>query len=217
MISVGVRSVTCASRHCGPRIAVVEQTLQRTPAAPLQGALHRGEVLVDVGLEDRTPAAAQLGHGGQGRRRRRFGDRHRQRRVDQVVPLQRSRWACARASTASWGSVPPSGRRSLQIMPRTQRIPASPAASGDHADVRFHAGAGVADGGEAAPQRFSAASLAGQIGGLLVQAGLEGHPHSPEDLGRLTENQRLAERLGQVMMRVHEARHQERLVQPQPG
>ena len=92
-----------------------------------------------------------------------------------------------------------------------------PAASGHHADVRFHAGARVADGREAAAQRFQRGELGGQVGGLLVQAALQRHPHSSEDLGRLAENQRLAERLRQVVVRVDEARHEQRVVQAEPG
>ena len=39
---------------------VLEQTFQRTSAASLQSAFHRREVLVDVSLEDRPAAAAEL-------------------------------------------------------------------------------------------------------------------------------------------------------------
>ena len=39
---------------------VLEQTFQRTSAASMQSAFHRREVLVDVSLEDRPAAAAEL-------------------------------------------------------------------------------------------------------------------------------------------------------------
>ena len=109
--------------------AVVEQPLQRAPAVPFQRTLDGGQVLVDVGLEDGSAAAAQLRDGGQGGGRRGLRDRHRQGRVHEaVVRVAVEVGLCPRDhGVVRFGA--PSGRRSLQIMPRTQRMPASPVAS----------------------------------------------------------------------------------------
>ena len=77
------------------------------------------------------------------------------------------------------------------------------------ADMPGRAGAGVDRGGEAAAQAFERGELRGKIDHVLVEAALERHPDPSEDLRRLPEDQRLAEGLGQVGMRVDEAGHQQ--------
>ena len=87
----------------------------------------------------------------------------------------------------------------------------------DDAHVRLHAGARFADRREAAAQRLQRGQLGGEVGALLVQAALQRHPHASEDLRRLAEHQRLAERLGQVVVRVDQARHQQGVVHADRG
>ena len=120
---------------------------------------------------------------------------------------------CARAITVSWrfGAAVRS-----QVVADHAEDATDPRVRGrlrDHARRPAPCGARFADGGEAPSQRLQRGQLAGEVGALLVKAALERHPHAPEDLRRLPEHQRLAERLGQVVVGVDKARHQQGVVE----
>lgn len=83
----------------------------------------------------------------------------------------------------------------------------------DHPDVHGGTGPGVGDGGEAAPKSLQRGQLRRDVGALLVQRVFQRLPYRLEDLRGLSEGLGLAEALGQMVVRVHEAGHQQVAVQ----
>ncbi len=184
------------------------EQLERTQLARDQRALDRGEVLVDMGLEDRPCAGAQRRHVAQHLVRRRLGDGDRKRGMDDAV---------ASPAAEMLLGVP----QDLRTIRRSRPAAAVVADEADHAaqagflrpagerrDVAGSTRAGIDHRGEAAAQRFERRRLGRQIDKLLVERALERHPDAAEDLGRLAERQCLAEGLGEMMVGIDEARHQ---------
>jgi hypothetical protein len=58
-------------------------------------------------------------------------------------------------------------------------------------------------------QRLQRREFGAQVQAVRIEAAFQRHPDAAEDLRRLTERQRFAEALRQVMVRVDEARHQQ--------
>ncbi len=198
-----------SDQHLRPERAQMVQQFQRPPAAPDQRTLDRGKMLVDVRLEDGARLGAHVGHGDQHLVGGRLGHRDRKRGMNQGLPLpapQELRGAIeyllaqiARAVVAA--VIANQAQHAAQ--PRLLR------GGRQHADVTLGAGAGIADGREAAAQRFERGDLARLVDELVVQAGLQRHPDAAENLRGLAGGERFAERLGEVMVRVDEARHQQ--------
>jgi hypothetical protein len=101
----------------------------------------------------------------------------------------------------------------LQILPSTQRTPASRVAAATGVEPFGGACAGIADGREAAAQRLEGGQLRAQVQALRIEARFERHPDAAEDLRRLAERERLAEALREVVMGIDEAGHQQVLRQ----
>src|SRR5271168_4588833 len=74
--------------------------------------------------------------------------------------------------------------------------------TGDRSNIGFGSRAGIDDGGKATAQGFKRRQLARQIDTAAVERRFERNPDPPKNFRRLAECQRLAEALGQMMMRV---------------
>ncbi len=187
----------CAERVRSEGADVVE-VFHRAPADALEGAFDGGEVLVDVHLEDSARFGAQPcrapQHPGVGGVLRHG---NRQGRVDQPGPV-------------------PAGEVAFAALAVRAHLPQHAADTGllgglgQDRDVDGRAGPGIGDGGEPATQRFQRGQFRRQVGALLVECAFQWLPDRLEDLRRLPERLRLAETLRQVVVRVHEARHQQR-------
>ncbi len=157
-------------------------------------------MLVDVDLEDRSGLGAQLRRLPDHLGGRVLGHGDGQGRVDQrmCVPAPEVR-----------GSALPIRDDLGQDAPDAGFL----GALGHRADVHRSAGPGVGDGGEAAAQRLQRGQFRREIGALLVQRMLQRLPDRLEDLRRLPERLGLAEALGQMVVGVDEARHEQMAVE----
>jgi len=185
------------------------QVLDRPQAEPVERALDRHQVLIQMSLERDAQLAAAPRHVHQYRVAGGFRDRHRQRGMYQ-----------RRAGMARQEGVGPRSdlRQRLDlaaiddVVADVAEHQAQPGLGGGARQIghrHLGARAGIGHRGEAAAQRLQRAQFGGQVQGLLVEELLHRHPDAPEDLRRLTEHQRLAEALGQVVVGVDHARHQQ--------
>ena len=127
-------------------------------------------------------------------------------------PCTRSRPAtasrCRLARVQAWSGESASAP-SVQATASTQRSPSSAVASATGPGPCRRPGPGVRDGGETTAQRLQRRELRGGAHLLLGEGALERLPHPAEDLRRLAERVGRAERLGEVVVGVDEARHEQ--------
>ena len=188
-----------------PEHAQVAQHLDRPPSASDQRPLDRSHVLVDMGLEHcpgfgaESSDAAELAVGG------RLRDGDGERRVDQSALGPGCEVTLGGQSVEGWGSAGIVADRAEHAAQ-----PGLGAGLRHSGQPRGRPHPGIDHSGEPAAQGFQGRELGGEIDRFVIHAALERHPDAAEDLRGLSEHQRLAERLREMGMCVHEARHQQR-------
>ncbi len=197
----------------GAERADAVQVFERAQSVPYEGAFDAGQALVDVDLHGRAGFLGEPCGAVQGRRGGRLGDRDGEGGVDQRIAVVPGEVLLGAFEDGGGGGVLGGGRGVAgDVVAHEAEYAADSGVTGgrrDDVDVHIGARTGVGDGGEAAAQGLQRRQFGRGMGRFLVQRPFQRNPDPAEDLRRLTEGERGAEALGQVVVGVDEARHQE--------
>ena len=196
------------NQHMRTERPEIVEMFERATVDLHQRTLHGGEMFVDMALEQRARARRQRRCLAKHVTGRCLGDGNRQRGMNEniVVPACDMRLGARQNRIAvHHGSVPPEIVADETEHAAQTRFLCRPC---NGRDVTFGARSGVDHRREPAAQGLQRGRLGGQIDEFVVEHPLQRHPDAAEYLGRFTERERLAKRLGQMMVRIDEARHQ---------